>query len=137
VCLLLWCVRDFYLAGKGTLAPWDPPRHLVVVGLYRVSRNPTYLAVSLVLIGWAIGYRSGTLAAYALAVMVAFPLRVAFWEEPWLARTHQEQWTRYTAPKQTDWRRRTSSFRRHTSSSQSRTPYFSASRSSLTTSSSR
>src|SRR6188768_552510 len=23
--VLLWCVRDFYVAGKGTLAPWDPP----------------------------------------------------------------------------------------------------------------
>jgi protein-S-isoprenylcysteine O-methyltransferase Ste14 len=37
--LLLWCVRDFYVAGKGTLAPRAPPKHLVVVGLYRWSRN--------------------------------------------------------------------------------------------------
>jgi len=43
--LLLWCMRDFYVAGKGTLAPWSPPRNLVVVGLYRFSRNPTSLAV--------------------------------------------------------------------------------------------
>ena len=27
--LLLWCVRDFYVSGKGTLAPWSPPRRLV------------------------------------------------------------------------------------------------------------
>ena len=27
--LLLWCVRDFYVAGRGTLAPWSPPRNLV------------------------------------------------------------------------------------------------------------
>lgn len=40
--MLLWCVRDFYVAGKGTLAPWAPPRNLVVVGLYRWSRNPMY-----------------------------------------------------------------------------------------------
>jgi hypothetical protein len=26
VVLLLWCVRDFYVSGRGTLAPWDPPR---------------------------------------------------------------------------------------------------------------
>ena len=45
--LLLWCVRDFYVAGKGTLAPWDPPRHLVVDGLYRISRNPMYLGLLL------------------------------------------------------------------------------------------
>ena len=23
--LLSWCVRDFYVSGKGTLAPWSPP----------------------------------------------------------------------------------------------------------------
>ena len=47
--MLLWCVRDFYVAGKGTLAPWAPPRNLVVVGLYRYSRNPMYVAVTLML----------------------------------------------------------------------------------------
>jgi hypothetical protein len=25
--------------GKGTLAPWSPPRHLVTTGLYRYPRN--------------------------------------------------------------------------------------------------
>jgi hypothetical protein len=30
--LLLLCVREFYVAGKGTLAPWSPPKHLVVSG---------------------------------------------------------------------------------------------------------
>ncbi len=39
IAILIWCVRDFYLAGKGTLAPWDPPKRLVMVGLYRFTRN--------------------------------------------------------------------------------------------------
>ena len=26
--LLLWCVRDFHVAGRGTLAPWAPPERL-------------------------------------------------------------------------------------------------------------
>lgn len=97
VFLLAWCVRDFYVAGKGTLAPWDPPRNLVIVGLYRVSRNPMYVAVTLILIGWTISYRSATLALYTLAVMVVFQLRVVFGEEPWLERTHQDEWRRYAA----------------------------------------
>lgn len=95
--LLLWCVRDFYVSGKGTLAPWAPPRELVVTGLYRFSRNPMYIAVLLVLYGWALGFRSRSLAIYALVVMLAFHLRVVFGEEPWLARTHGEKWVRYKA----------------------------------------
>jgi protein-S-isoprenylcysteine O-methyltransferase Ste14 len=95
VVLLLWTVRDFYVAGRGTLAPWVPPEELVVVGLYRVSRNPMYIAVVLVLAGWAIGFHSRDLAIYAVVVAVCFHLRVVFGEEPWLARTHREKWSRY------------------------------------------
>ena len=97
IVLLLSCVREFYLAGRGTLAPWAPPQELVVTGLYCFSRNPMYLAVLLVLWGWALGFRSWLLAAYAVAIMVAFHLRVVFYEEPWLARTHGEKWTDYNA----------------------------------------
>jgi protein-S-isoprenylcysteine O-methyltransferase Ste14/pimeloyl-ACP methyl ester carboxylesterase len=93
--LLLWCVREFAVRGKGTLAPWDPPRHLVASGLYRLSRNPMYLSVSLILLGWAIGFRAWPLFAYALVVMAAFHARVVFFEEPWLTRTHRDDWTRY------------------------------------------
>ena len=97
ILLLLWCVRDFYVAGKGTLAPWSPPRHLVVTGLYRLSRNPMYIAVVSVLWGWALGFHSRAIAVYALVVMVVFHLRVVLGEEPWLARAHGEEWARYKA----------------------------------------
>ena len=93
--LLLWCVRDFYVSGKGTLAPWSPPRHLVTVGLYRYSRNPMYLAVTMMLAGWAVCFWSPTLAIYAGSVIVGFHLRVVFGEEPWLARTHGAAWDEY------------------------------------------
>jgi protein-S-isoprenylcysteine O-methyltransferase Ste14 len=95
IALLLWCVREFYVAGRGTLAPWSPPQHLVVTGLYRFSRNPMYVAVVLVLFGWAIAFRSWALAVYAFAIGVGFHLRVVFGEEPWLARTFGEKWVRY------------------------------------------
>lgn len=94
---LLWCVRNFYVAGKGTLAPWTPPRDLVVTGLYRWSRNPMYVSVSLILLGWAIWFMSATLLWYALGVMLAFHLRVVFFEEPWLERMHGEIWHAYRA----------------------------------------
>jgi protein-S-isoprenylcysteine O-methyltransferase Ste14 len=95
--LLFWCVGMFYVSGKGTLAPWAPPRHLVTTGPYRYSRNPMYVAVVLVLWGWAAIFHSRGLVVYAAFVMVAFPLRVVLGEEPWLARTHGDAWTRYAA----------------------------------------
>jgi protein-S-isoprenylcysteine O-methyltransferase Ste14 len=97
IVLLLWCVREFYVAGRGTLAPWSPPRHLVVTRLYRFSRNPMYVAVVLILAGWAIAFRSWELVVYALAVAAAFHLRVLLSEEPWLARTFGPDWERYKA----------------------------------------
>lgn len=93
--ILLWCVRDFYVAGKGTLAPWDPPRHLVSVGLYRFSRNPMYVGVLLILIGWTLAFRSRALLIYAGVVAVLFHVRVLLYEEPWLARTFPDEWPRF------------------------------------------
>ena len=89
------CVRDFCVAGKGTLAPWAPPQRLVVSGLYRYSRNPMYVCVALILLGWASAFASPGLLMYALAVMAAFHLRVVLGEEPWLARTHGAAWAQY------------------------------------------
>lgn len=93
--LLLWCIRDFYAAGRGTLAPWSPPRALVTSGAYRFSRNPMYVAVLLIVIGWAVGFRSTLLGLYALGLGIAFHLRVVLGEERWLARTFGPGWVRY------------------------------------------
>lgn len=95
--LLLWCVRDFYVAGRGTLAPWSPPRHLVTTGLYRYSRNPMYVAVTSMLSGWALCFASSTLAIYTGFVIGAFHLRVVYGEEPQLARTFGAEWEKYRA----------------------------------------
>jgi protein-S-isoprenylcysteine O-methyltransferase Ste14 len=92
---LLWCVRDFYVSGKGTIAPWAPPVHLVVVGLYRYTRNPIYISVTLILLGWAVSFGLRGLFTYTIIVAIAFHLRVVFGEEPWLASTHGAQWHEY------------------------------------------
>jgi protein-S-isoprenylcysteine O-methyltransferase Ste14 len=92
---LLWCVRDFYVAGKGTLAPWSPPKHLVVTGPFRWSRNPIYVAMLVVLIGWAVTYWSRALAVYTVVMFVAFHIRTILGEEPRLAREFGEEWRRY------------------------------------------
>ncbi len=94
---LLWCVRDFYVAGKGTLAPWAPPKNLVRVGLYRYCRNPMYVSVGLGLCGWAVIFGGPVLWIYALLVVIGFHIRVVGFEEPWLAEHHGEAYERYLA----------------------------------------
>jgi protein-S-isoprenylcysteine O-methyltransferase Ste14 len=93
--VLVRCVRDFYVAGKGTLAPWDPPRHLVSVGLYRFSRNPMYVGVLLILIGWTLTFRSRSVLIYTAVVAILFHVRVVLYEERWLARTFPNEWPRF------------------------------------------
>ncbi len=94
--VLLACVVEFYRSGKGTLAPWSPPTSLVVTGLYHSSRNPMYVGVLTIVLGWAFTLRSVPLLWYAAALAVTFHLRVVLGEEPWLARAHGEAWTRYS-----------------------------------------
>src|SRR5215813_6654228 len=55
---LLWCIWQFFAEGRGTLAPVDPPKELVVNGLYRVVRNPMYVSVMLVLLGETLYFAS-------------------------------------------------------------------------------
>ncbi len=93
--LLLWCVRDFYVAGKGTLAPWDPPKHLVMVGLYRYSRNPMYISVLTLIGGWALVASSPLTAGYLLLFAAAFHLRVILYEEPCLSKMFGQEWAEY------------------------------------------
>ena len=97
VVVLLWCVGEFHSAGKGTLAPWSPPKTLVTTGPYRWSRNPMYIGVILTLWGWAAGFHSYALAVYAIALMIGFHLRVVLAEERWAVRDFGDAWQRYKA----------------------------------------
>jgi protein-S-isoprenylcysteine O-methyltransferase Ste14 len=49
--LVVKTVRLFAVVGKGTLAPWDPPKNLVVEGPYRYVRNPMITGVLTILLG--------------------------------------------------------------------------------------
>ncbi|WP_428356298.1 methyltransferase family protein [Methyloprofundus sp.] len=93
--ILLWCVRDFYVSGKGTLAPWDPPKHLVTVGLYRYVRNPMYVGVLLILSGWIIITASPILIGFSVFMSTAFFFRVKLHEEPWAEKLFDAQWQEY------------------------------------------
>ena len=106
-----WCVWDFASFGRGTPAPIDEPRKLVVRGLYRYTRNPMYVGVLTAILGWAILFQSRAVLIYALVVFGCFHLFVLFYEEPHLARVFGEEYERYRARVNRwlpGWRRQTS-----------------------------
>ena len=84
----LACVWQFGTHGRGTPAPIDPPKRLVMRGPYRWVRNPMYLAVLLFVLGEAVFFRHLTLALYLVFLASAFQLFVVLYEEPALRRRH-------------------------------------------------
>ena len=94
---LVWCFALFVRRGRGTPAPYDPPRALVAEGPYAVSRNPMYVCLWLVLAGEALASGSGRVAAYGLSVFVATQLFVRLYEEPTLARQFGAEYAAYRA----------------------------------------
>ncbi len=95
IIFLLWCIRDFYISGKGTLAPWNPPKDLVIVGLYRFVRNPMYVSVLLVVLGWGIFFLSPMILLYDSILFFAFHISVIKFEEPRLRNRFGKSWEVY------------------------------------------
>ena len=82
IVLLGSCVWEFARSGRGTLAPIDPPRELVVRGLYRYVRNPMYLSVTIIILGEALLAQSRSLVLYWALWFLAINLFVIGYEEP-------------------------------------------------------
>jgi protein-S-isoprenylcysteine O-methyltransferase Ste14 len=94
--LLGACILEFARSGRGTLSPVDPPRHLVVRGLYRYVRNPMYLSVTAMLFGEMLLTRSAGLAAYWAIWFVCVNVFVMGDEEPALRRQFGASYDEYT-----------------------------------------
>ncbi len=90
-----WCVWNFAAYGRGTPAPVDAPKRLVVRGLYRHTRNPMYLGVLAILVGWAVLFQAKALVMYAFFVGVCFNLFIFLYEEPHLRRHFGKEYDDY------------------------------------------
>lgn len=90
-----WCVFTFVWIGKGTPAPFDPPRRLVIRGPYRFVRNPMYIGAGLALAGAALFYESVPLLAYVGIFLFVAHLLVMLYEEPTLRRTFGPDYEAY------------------------------------------
>jgi protein-S-isoprenylcysteine O-methyltransferase Ste14 len=93
--LFAWTLRLFFTKGRGTLAPWDPPTRLVVLGPYRYVRNPMITGVLLVLAGEALILRSAPHAWWAAIFCAMNLVYIPLAEEPGLERRFGEDYTLY------------------------------------------
>ncbi len=94
--LALWCILTFVFVGRGTPAPFDPPRRLVVRGPYRYVRNPMYIGAGLALAGAALFYGSWPLVGYTVLFLLITHLFVRLYEEPTLRRLFGAEYEVYS-----------------------------------------
>jgi protein-S-isoprenylcysteine O-methyltransferase Ste14 len=94
-CLVGWSILTFVFVGKGTAAPFDPPRRLVVTGPFRYLRNPIYVGAIAAMAGAALFLRSWGLVAYDAVVAVTLHVLVRIYEEPVLRRTFGDEYDAY------------------------------------------
>lgn len=91
----LWCISTFIWIGKGTPAPFDPPRRLVIRGPYRLVRNPMYIGAGLALTGAALFFQSLPLLVYGAIFLLAAHLFVVCYEEPKLRQSFGPDYESY------------------------------------------
>ncbi len=93
--VMLWCFWIFVANGRGTPAPFDPPRELVAVGPYRFVRNPMYAAGLASLVGWILWSPSLSLILAFFFFLLAAHLFVTLYEEPTLKRNFAAAYEEY------------------------------------------
>jgi protein-S-isoprenylcysteine O-methyltransferase Ste14 len=93
--LLFSTIQLFASRGKGTLAPWDPPKHLVVEGPYRYVRNPMHSGVFMALYGEGLLFGSIPILIFVTAVFVFHWFYIPLMEERWLKEKFGEEYLRY------------------------------------------
>ena len=111
--LFVASLRRFDREGKGTLAPWDPPRRLVVRGPYAYVRNPMISGVVFVLLGEALLLLSRPHLEWALIFLLINAVYIPLLEGPLLRERFGDEYPEYCRhvprllPRLRPWRRPT------------------------------
>jgi protein-S-isoprenylcysteine O-methyltransferase Ste14 len=93
--LFVWTVRLFVQIGRGTLAPWDATRHLVVEGPYRYVRNPMITAVLTILLGEALTFGNPWIAVEVAVFFTVNAIYFPLSEEPGLRQRFGAEYDEY------------------------------------------
>lgn len=93
--IIIWCSVDMIHKGRGTPAHFDPPKTLIINGLYRYVRNPIYLGALFVQLGYILWFGSGIMISYFLFFLLAYHILLVFVEEPVLRKTFGAAYDEY------------------------------------------
>lgn len=93
--LFISTVLHFARRGRGTLAPWDPPRVLVVQGVYRYVRNPMISGVLFVLLAEALVTGSRRVLVWFGLFLVMNLVYIPLFEEAGLAKRFGDRYRLY------------------------------------------
>src|SRR5690606_20875359 len=110
VALAVSTIRLFATRGRGTLAPWDPPRQLVVAGVYRNVRNPSSSGISLILPVESLWFASWEIAVWLALFFGINAIYIPLVEEKTLRRRFGAPYDDYRAnvprwvPRRSPWR---------------------------------
>ena len=72
-------------------------KRLVVRGLYRFTRNPMYVGVLTVILGWALLFGTASVWLYLAIVALAFHAFTCLYEEPHLEGEFGDEYRAYRA----------------------------------------
>jgi protein-S-isoprenylcysteine O-methyltransferase Ste14 len=93
--LLILTIRDFAKIGRGTLAPWNPTKKLVVQGVYRYVRNPMISGVIGILFGIALVLNTACHFGWAILFTVVNMIYIPLSEEPGLEERFGQDYRLY------------------------------------------
>ena len=97
LCLGIWTATLFVKFGKGTPAPWDPPKKLVVRGPYCYVRNPMIISVLFMLLAEALLFHSWPIAAWLMVFFIGNSIYFPLVEEKSLEKRFGDDYREYKA----------------------------------------
>ena len=93
--LIVKTISLFATIGEGTLAPWEPPKRLVVRGVYRHVRNPMISGVFFVLAGESVFFGSVPVFTWFIIFLLCNLVYIPLLEEPSLESRFGEDYVLY------------------------------------------
>lgn len=96
VLLGVYAVGLFARHGDGgSPLPFDPPKQLVTVGVYKYIRNPMFTASAMVWFGEYLFFGSILLLPYALAWVLFNHIHLVLQDEKWLEQRYGKKYQEY------------------------------------------